>query len=274
MIGTAWLVAGVLAVAPPPAKVSARVALAVDVDTGEVLAERGCDRPHAIASLTKLMALKVIWQHGLDLDGATIMIAGDYEVTKGGARSRLVTGRPYRNRDLLHAALLGSDNRAVIALGRAVGLPYDALVAAMNAEARQMGLTHMHFVDPTGIDHGNVALGTEVVALMKAVMDMPTLAAVTRTQTWLTESRERSGRPLQYRNTNLLVHDDKRQVLVGKTGFNSAAGWSVATIIQQEHRRLGVVVLGTTGKYLRFRDAKLLEKFSLRRPRRNRASAQ
>lgn len=263
----ALTVASALLLAPPgPDRVSARVAVVVDLDSGDVLHAVGAAAPHAIASLSKLMAIKVIWHRGLDLSGSTIMIRNDSRATRGGARSRLITGAPYRNRDLLHAALLGSDNRAVVALGRAVGLSPEELVDAMNAEALELGFVHMQFEDPTGIDHGNVALATEVVGLMKAVLSIPELAAVTRKQTWLTESLERSGKPLEYRNTNLLVHDSARRVLVGKTGFNSAAGWSVCSVIRlQSGRRVGIVVLGTSGKYLRFRDAKKLEAWAGRR---------
>ncbi len=235
--------------------------------SGELLFEKGDARPHAIASLTKLLALRVIWKHNLDLAGSTTMIKTDYLLTKGGARSRLRTGHAYRHEDLVHAALLGSDNRAVVALGRGVGLDAKALVAAMNDEAKALGLQHTKFIDPTGIDHGNQATAAEVVAMLRAVSDIPALAAVTRKKTWQTGALERSGRPLAYRNTNLLVHHETRKVLVGKTGFNSAAGWCVASVIQLRNgRRVAIAVIGSSGKYMRFRDARKLESWAARQP--------
>ena len=269
-LAPAWLAVALLA-APPqtptPPRVTARVAAAIDLDSGEVLFDKNATAPHAIASITKLLAVRVILGRDLDLEAETEMVPSDYENTKGGARSRLMTGHPYKHRDLLHAALLGSDNRAIVALGRAVGLEFDELVEAMNREARELGLTRTHFGDPTGIDHANTSTAAEVVAMLRAALEVPGLAEISRSKTWAASASERSGRPLVYRNTNLLVHDDIRQVLVGKTGFNSAAGWCVATAIRlKSGRRVGLVVLGTSGKYVRFRDAKRIEAWVAKLP--------
>lgn len=246
--------------APVAPKVSARVAVVVDLDSGEILYDKAADESHAIASITKLVALRVIARANLDLSGATTMIKGDYEHTAGGSRSRLMTGRVYRNVDLLHAALLGSDNRAVVALGRSVGLSFAKLTAAMNREVRRLGLRDTSFVDPTGIDHANVSTGREVAAILAAALGRTELTEVSRKRLWKASARERKGIQLVYRNTNILVHDEDRKVLVGKTGFNSAAGWCVATaVLLPSGRRIAIVVLGTSGKYIRFRAARRLE---------------
>lgn len=269
MISAALALAASLAAAEaPPEAITARVALVMDIDSEEVLYEQGdTTAPHAIASITKLLALRVIMRQGFDLEGETTMIRSDFQLTAGGARSRLITGRAYRNLDLLHAALLGSDNRAVLALGRAAGLDFDALVRAMNREVEALGMKFTHFEDPTGIDHGNYASAREVVGMLEAALALPLLARTTRVREWTASAQERSGRPLLYRNTNLLAHDEDRTVLVGKTGFNSAAGWCVATVVQlPSTRRVAVVVLGTRTKYMRFRDARRLARWAATLP--------
>ena len=150
-----WSALLVLAALQAPPNLGARVALVQDMDSGEVLLSKGGGERHAIASISKLMALRTIVQRGLDWDGSTTMARSDRTQTKGGARSRLIEGRSYRNVDLVHAALLGSDNRAVLALGRSVGLGARTLANAMTADARALGLEQTEFHDPTGIHHGN-----------------------------------------------------------------------------------------------------------------------
>jgi D-alanyl-D-alanine endopeptidase (penicillin-binding protein 7) len=257
----------VLSALTAPPRLSARVAVVMDLDTDVVLFQRHAEQVHAIASISKLMALRVVVRRGLDWKGSTTIIKDDVVQTRGGARSRLIIGRSYRNADLVRAALLGSDNRSVLALGRSVGLGADVFAAAMTIEAKGLGLEHTVFADPTGINHGNRSTGLEVAKILRAVLAMPELASITRLKKWKTAAKERSGIPLIYRNTNALVHKEDREVLAGKTGFNSAAGWCVASAIQlPSGRRVAVVVLGTPTKYTRFRDSFRLEQWVVKQP--------
>lgn len=239
----------------PPSGLTAQVALVQDLDTGQVLFQRGAKKPHAIASISKLMALRVILSRPLDLSATTEILQSDKENTRGGSRSRLLIGRRYSHNDLLHAAVLGSDNRAILALGRAVGLNPPALARAMNAEAATLGL-RLHFEDPTGINHGNTATPDAVIGLLKAAEAVPLLAATARKSTYTTTSRGPGVRRITYVNTDAFAHGDRWEVLVGKTGFNSAAGWCVAVAVRAEGRRLGVVILGAKSKVARFGDAR------------------
>src|SRR5437016_4518339 len=102
--------------------VQAQSAVVVDLDGNEELFTKNADEVRPIASISKLMAVLVVLDRNLDMEAATTMIDGDRQIAFGGARSRLPIGLSFTNRDLLHAALMASDNRAVPALGRAVGL--------------------------------------------------------------------------------------------------------------------------------------------------------
>ncbi|HIN85594.1 MAG TPA: D-alanyl-D-alanine carboxypeptidase, partial [Myxococcales bacterium] len=155
------LITALLLSAGPPV-ITADSAIVVDLDSGTPLYEKNPDRIHAIASISKLLAIQVIYKRTLKLDAATTIEKSDYTHTKGGARSRLIRGRSYKNSDLLHAALMGSDNRAVVALGRTVGFDFSILPRVMTIEAKSLGLMHTHFDDPTGISHANVSTAREV----------------------------------------------------------------------------------------------------------------
>ena len=105
---------------------------------------------------------------GLPLEGWTEILRDDARAAKGGSRTRLDIGQSFRNVDLLRAMLMASDNRAPTALGRAAGLDRDALVAAMNAVARDLGLKKTRFTDPSGL-RGNVSTAREMGLALRAL---------------------------------------------------------------------------------------------------------
>ncbi|HEY0706027.1 MAG TPA: serine hydrolase, partial [Polyangia bacterium] len=170
----------------------------------------------------------------------------------GGARSRLFEGMTLSNRDLLYAALLGSDNRAVPALGRAVGLDPAQFAAAMTAKVHSLGLKHTRFVEPTGLSPQNVSTPREIVELLRAVMDHPVLSEVTRTVEY---DAHPVGRPvLRYSNTHRPAARANTHVLGGKTGFNNAARYCLVLGARVGGRTLGMAFLGTEGELTRFGD--------------------
>ncbi len=156
--------------------VQAQAAVVVDLDSGAELFQKNPDEERPIASISKLMAMMVVLDHKLDLDGVTEIQAADRDVARGGARSRLPVGMKFTNRDLLHAALMASDNRAVPALGRAVGLDPSQFTAAMNDKAGQLGLAHTRFGDPTGLDERNRSTPREVAKMLAAALKMPLIS--------------------------------------------------------------------------------------------------
>src|SRR5262249_53725346 len=148
---------------------------------GVPIYEKNPDEVRPIASISKLMAMLVVVEHKPDLNAKTTITAADARLTTRGAKSRLVVGMTLSNLDLLHAALTASDNRAVRALGRAVGLEPGPFAAAMSARARGLGLKKTHFVDPTGLDYGNVSTPREVIAMLQAALKQPLIAEICRT---------------------------------------------------------------------------------------------
>ncbi len=227
-----------------------------EVGSRRVLLGRGVHRVHAIASLTKLMAVLVVVERHLNLRGVTRLERIDLKTAAGGARTRLLLGARYRNQDLLHAALLASDNAAVSALGRAVGLSPEALTAAMNRRARLMGLRHTRFLDPVGIDHGNVSTAWEVSFVLEAAIANPVLRRVMVTPEHYVQAVWPRRHHINYLSTNLLLFRRRWRVVGGKTGFNSAAGYCFAGAVKLTGfgRPLLGVVLGSRGKLRRFQD--------------------
>jgi len=241
----------------PP--VDGKIWYVASADGKRVLLEKDKDKTWSIASLSKMMAILVIVEQGLNLNDKTTLTDSDWALAAGGSRTRLKRKIPYPNRDLLHAALLGSDNRAVLGLGRAVGLNAQALTAKMNARARAMGLKITTFMDPTGIAHENVSTAWEVGRILKATSENKTISDVMQTVTY-TVVEKPGNRQIVYNNTNILTRESgRRKVLAGKTGFNSSAGYCVATLMEVPgFGPIVFVVLGSSGMYQRFADVNAL----------------
>jgi D-alanyl-D-alanine endopeptidase (penicillin-binding protein 7) len=255
--------------------VQAQAAVVIDLTAGEELFMKNPDEVRPIASISKLMAMLVVLDHKLDLDGVTQMTVGDREVASRGARSRLVTGQSYTNRDLLHAALMASDNRAVPALGRAVGLDPQQLVAAMNAKATELGLNHTHFGDPVGLDPTNTSTPRDVAGMLRAAIRQPLIAEITQKAKYVAHPVGHPGWAVEYTNTDLIARNPKWSVLTGKTGYTDLALYCLAIAVRMaEQHDVAMVFLGAVGKMTRFADFQRTAQWLVERKWKNKASAQ
>lgn len=226
-------------------------AIVLDEDGHELYA-RNPDQERPIASISKLAATLVVADRGLDLDGLSTITKADVEVARGGARSRLLEGMTLSNRDLLHAALMGSDNRAIPTLGRAVKLSPTQLAAAMTAKAKELGLTHTRFHDPTGLSIENVSTPRETIALLRAVIRNPTLGPVVERVQY--DAHPVGRPPITYTNTYRPAIRTNVQVLGGKTGYNDDARYCLVLAAKIEGHTCFMSFLSNEGKLTRFGD--------------------
>ncbi|MCA1663968.1 MAG: serine hydrolase, partial [Myxococcales bacterium] len=239
--------------------VQAQAAVAFDLTTGEELYTKNPDAVRPIASISKLMAMLVVTDPSrhLDLDAPTTMIEGDKQIAFGGARSRLPVGMSFTNRDLLHAALMASDNRAVPALGRAVGLDPRQLVAAMNAKAKELEMKSTHFEDPVGLNPGNRSTPRDLVRMLKAAIRQPLISEITQKAKYVAHPVGRPGWTIEYNNTDVIARSGKFSVLTGKTGYTDLALYCLAIAVRMaaaQPHDVAMVFLGAVGKMTRFAD--------------------
>jgi D-alanyl-D-alanine endopeptidase (penicillin-binding protein 7) len=239
--------------------IQAQSAAVVDLNSGEELIAKNADEERPIASISKLMATLVVLDRKLDLDGETVMTDSDRQIASGGARSRLPVGLAFTNRDLLHAALMASDNRAVPALGRAVGLDPTGLVAAMNAKAKDLGMQHTRFEDPVGLSANNVSTARELVMLLRAVAKNELIAEITEKPTYQAHPVGKPRWIIDYVNTDVLARGKRWEVITGKTGYTDIALYCLAIAVKMNPEGLGprpvaMVFLGAVGKMTRFGD--------------------
>jgi D-alanyl-D-alanine endopeptidase (penicillin-binding protein 7) len=241
--------AGAAAAAPPP--VEARAWIVENPVTGEVLLAHDSRARVPIASITKLMTVLVVADAGLPLDEPIQLTTEDRIVGKG-ASSRLVLGTTLTRGDLIHLALMSSENRAAHALGRNYpgGLP--AFVLAMNAKARTLGMTSAHFVDPAGLSCDNVASAEDLSKLVMAASENPVIREYSTDRGY---SVRVGRRTLEYRNTNALVSNPTWNIIVQKTGYITEAGRCLVMQAVIQGRTVVIVLLNSVGKNTRVADA-------------------
>ncbi len=236
--------------------------LVMDLKTREVLFEREADTVRPIASLSKMMAALVLYEQcpffkSGNLDSLHEMSIENREAAKGGDKSKLITGWQFSYRDLLHAALMRSDNRALPALGEACKLDRTSFATLMNERAKQIGLKSTQFTEPTGLSRENMSTAREFMAVLEETSKIKALSEImTKREYYLTGYKEnKPPKIIKIHSTDRLLNKNIVRVLAGKTGYTDLARYCLAILVETEdNRRLGMVFLGAEGRFTRFAD--------------------
>ena len=233
------------------------VALVLDQDTNEVLFSKNPQAVLPIASITKLMTALVVAEAGQALDEPLTISAADIDTEKG-SRSRLQIGTRLSREQMLHLALMASENRAANALGRHYPGGLTAFVAAMNAKAQTLGMNDTRYVEPTGLSSRNQSSATDLAALVREVDKHPLIRSLSTSPEFAISV---GTRHLQFRNTNGLVRSGDWDIGVQKTGYIAEAGRCLVMQAQLSGRKLIMVLLDSAGKYSRVGDAERIRRW-------------
>ena len=205
-----------------------------------------------IASITKLMTALVVRDADQDLNEVLTITTEDRD-TKKGTTSRLLIGTELTRADLLHLALMSSENRAAHALGRSYPGGLKAFVRAMNAKAKELGMKSARFVEPTGLSSSNVSSAADLVKLVTAASRDPLIRHYSTNQS---HEVEVGNRILQFRNSNALTSKEDWHIALQKTGYTSEAGRCLVMTAFMQERPVVMVLLNSVGKYTRIADAR------------------
>ena len=234
-----------------PLDLKSSVALVIDQDTNEVLLSKNDHAVLPIASLTKLMTGLIISQSRLPMDEPITITEEDIDTEKN-SRSRLAVGTTLSRREMLHLALMSSENRAAHALGRTYPGGMSAFVTQMNLKARLLGMSDTRYVEPTGLSSQNQSSARDLAALVNVSHSDPLLREFTTSPGYEVAVGRRT---LQYNNTNRLVKSPEWDIGLQKTGYISEAGRCLVMQTQIAGRKLIMVFLDSAGKLSRLADA-------------------
>jgi len=225
------------------------VAMVVNQDTKEVYFEKNSSVSLPIASITKLMTAMVVLDSKLPLDDTIVINADDVHIYR---TSRLAGGTVLTREEALLLALMSSENRAAYTLGRNYPGGIPAFVDAMNRKAREIGMTHSHFADPTGLMSENVASAEDLTRMLGAAYQYKMIREFS---TWPDLTMVIAKRPQKFLNTNRLVRAGDMNIGLQKTGFINAAGKCLVMQARVNNTPLLLVFLDSVGTQSRFADA-------------------
>jgi len=235
-----------------------KAAYVVDATNNRVLFQKNPERAFPIASLTKLMTALVLFDLKPEFDRVIEITAQD---KRNSSRSHLRIGEEISVRDLLHAALMSSDNVATKALVRTSGVAHDDFIARMNLKAAGLDLQDARFYEVTGLDERNVATASDCARILRAASSNPIVSAIMQKPSYSFTSNRRQHALM---NTTRLLRS-KWRVTAGKTGFISESGYCLATNVETTTgTEITAVLLGAPSNALRFAEARRLLDWSYR----------
>jgi len=231
--------------------------MVVDQKSGEILLEKNPDAALPIASITKVMTAMVILDAGLPLSEMITITADDSNLEKH-TSSRLRVGARFSRAELLHLALMSSENRAAHALGRTFPGGLDVFVNAMNDKAQSLGMGTSRFVEPTGLSSANVASPRDLTRLVKAAHQFPLI----REYSTAPDAIVRVGsQQQQFRNTNALTRNGNWDLGLSKTGFIRDAGKCLVMQASIDDQNVIIVMLDAEGSAKRISDAERIRRW-------------
>jgi serine-type D-Ala-D-Ala endopeptidase (penicillin-binding protein 7) len=248
--------------AADPLDLKSSVALVMDQETNEVLFSKNSKAVLPIASLTKLMTALVVTEAKLPLDEVLTVSQDDVDTEKG-SRSRLRVGTQLTRGEMMHLALMSSENRAAHALGRHYPGGMNAFVSAMNRKSIELGMVDTRYVEPTGLSSQNQSSARDLATLVKAAHNHPLIRELSISPEYEVAVGRRQ---LQFHNTNRLVNNPEWNIGLQKTGYISEAGRCLVMQAKLAGRQVIMVFLDSAGKYSRLGDAERVRKWVSERP--------
>lgn len=233
------------------------VALVVDQQTSEVLYRKNDKAVLPIASLTKLMTGLLVDEAKLPMDEQIVITQDDVDTEKG-SRSRLSVGSTLTRGELLHLALMSSENRAAHALGRTYPGGLAAFVPAMNSKARSLRMNDTVYVEPTGLSSHNKSSAHDLAKLVDVASMHPLLRELTTSPSFAVDVGRRS---VEFRNTNRLVRNPTWDIGLQKTGYITEAGRCLVMQTRIAGRNLIMVFLDSAGSLTRIADAQRVRRW-------------
>ncbi len=233
------------------------VALVIDQDTHEVLFSKNASAVLPIASLTKIMTGVIVSGAKLPMDEIIAVTQDDVDTEKRSS-SRLKVGTSLTRGELLHLALMASENRAAHALGRTYPGGMATFVSLMNAKAKLLGMNETSYAEPTGLSSRNQSSARDLATLVNAAHGDALLRELTTSSGYQVAV---GSRTLQYNNTNRLLKNPEWDIGLQKTGYIREAGQCLVMQTKIAGRKLIMVFLDSAGKLSGLGDAERVRRW-------------
>ena len=226
-----------------------KVAMVVDAQNQDVVFDKNAQVVLPVASITKLLTAMTVLDARLPMDENLEINEQDAAIYKN---SRLIKGTVLTRQEALLLALMSSENRAAYTLGRNYPGGIKTFMSALNRKAKEIGMTHSSFEDPTGLTSKNVASAEDLAILVNAAYQYPLIRQFTTTPNYVKEINQRDQ---LFLNSNRLVRSGDMEVVIQKTGYISEAGRCLVMMALVNNKPYTMVFLDSVGVGSRFADA-------------------
>jgi D-alanyl-D-alanine endopeptidase (penicillin-binding protein 7) len=229
--------------------------LVIDEETQDVLLSKNPTQVNPIASITKLMTSLVVLEAAQPMD-ETIMITDEDANLERQSYSRLKKGTLLTRAELLHLALMSSENRAAHAIARTYPGGLRACIEAMNAKALELGMNSTHYIEPTGLSEQNVSSPEDLAKLVIQASSNQTI------REYSTDDRfavQLGRRMVEFHTTDRLVANPTWTIVLQKTGYIVEAGRCLVMKAIIENRATVIVLMNSIGTQTRLADAQRIK---------------
>ena len=249
--------------------ITVKSAMAIDEDSNEIFWEKNATSTLPLASLTKLIAMKVFLDTRPSLDKVVSYSTKDeeynYQYVKKweSAKINLKDGDTLTVEDLVYSSLVGSANNAIETLVRVSGLNRDDFIRKMNDTVKDWGTNSTRFVEPTGLAPENVSSVQDYAIITKEVFRHPIIQKTSTMAEYkfATINTEKSHR---VKNTNKIIFQNKYNIIGSKTGYLDEAGYCLMIRAEKNGRKIIVVTFGADSRATSFQETEDLLKYSFR----------
>jgi len=235
-----------------PENITAKAAIAVDRNSGEILWQKNQEDQRPIASITKLMTALVFLDHNPSWEKIHKMTNSENYLI--GAKLPAGEGEEFSTFDLFRTALVGSRNNAAMALSHSTEISEDNFKKLMNEKAEILSMKNSHFDEPTGLEQTNTATVQDLARLANDAFGHDTIL---QPMTQVTHELKRTGSEDTYtvKNTNKLIKEPDTFVIAGKTGYTEEAGYCFLGLAENEKgNQIIISVLGMDSDWGRFEE--------------------
>lgn len=239
-------------VLPNQDEFTAEAMIVKDHETGLVLYQKNEHVQRPLASVTKLMSALVLMESVIDWESTATVVPDDLIDT------HMYAGDTYTMEELWQAALIASSNKAIFTLADNVGWPREAFVERMNQKALELGMTETVFVEPTGLDSGNISTAADLTLLLAEALKIEKIKKTLLQPEVTLYSKERNESNHMW-NTNWLLLGWVPSTFTmhgGKTGYITASGYNFVMQAEQDEKLIDVIVLGADVHEARFTEAR------------------
>lgn len=245
--------------------ISAKAAVLIEGDTGEIIYEKNKDTELVPASITKIMTLTLIFdaieQGKISLEDEVTV--SEYAASMGGSQVFLEPQETQTVNTMIKCISIASANDAAVAMAEKIAGSEQNFVKMMNEKAKKLGMKHTQFKNCSGLDDdiksGHFSSAYDVALMSRElIMEHPEISDYSTV--WMdsiTHKTKKGETEFGLTNTNKLVrfYDGITGL---KTGSTSKAKYCLSATARRNGLNLIAVVMAAPDHKVRFTEAQSL----------------